>query len=149
MDKQDHEHDHDHEGHDHEDHGHDRHNHDHDNHEPVNGEVQVNLHEENAMIASGTLTLFGVDAEEISTKLANALAQVAKNVDEAGGMIGHLKATLAKTDIRMLSTTASETAVSVKLSPQSEVVVNIVLIVFMVDSDDLLKWGQGVMAALR
>jgi hypothetical protein len=77
------------------------------------------------------------------------LAVVAHKVDDAGGMIGHLKATIARTDIRMLSTTASETEVSVKLSPQSEVQVNIVLIVFMVDEDDLLIWANEVMEALQ
>lgn len=166
-----HEHKHDHEGHDHEhdedcdceEHGHsheghehDGHDHDHEGHEHehkhaalANGEVQVNLHEEGALIASGSLNLVGADAEAVSAKLAQALADVARKVDDAGGLIGHLKATLAKTEVRMLSTTATNTEVSVKLSPQSEVQVNLVLIAFMVDEAELLRWGQEAMASLQ
>ena len=77
------------------------------------------------------------------------MAEVAQKVDDAGGMIGHLKATLARTDIRMLSTTATNTEVSVKLSPQSEVLINLILIVFMVDENDLLAWAEEVMASLQ
>ncbi|MCL2632048.1 MAG: hypothetical protein FWD45_03015 [Coriobacteriia bacterium] len=141
-------HDHDHDGHDHSAHDHDHDGHDHD-HQLANGEVEVNLHEEGALIASGSLTLAGVNTEDISSRLAAAMTQVAVNVDNAGGMIGHLKATISSTSVRMLSTTASETEVSIRLSPQSQVLVNMVLIVFLVEQDDLLKWGQEVMAALQ
>ena len=141
------ENEHDHDEHDH-DHDHDEHDHDHE-HELANGEVEVNLHEEGAMIASGSLSIVGVEAEDISAKLADALSRVAHHVEDAGGMIGHLKATVASTSMRMLSHTDAHTEVSIKVSPQSEVVVNLVLIVFMVDQDDLLKWGQEVMTALQ
>lgn len=152
----DHEHDHDHKGHTHaedeecdcDDHEHDGHDHEHE-HKLANGEVEVNLHEEGALIASGSLTLVGAEVEDISTRLSVALATVAGQVDAAGGLIGHLKATITNSSVRMLSTTAAETEVSVKLSANSEVLVNVVLIVFMVDQDDLLKWGQQLMAALQ
>jgi len=148
------EHDHDHEGHDH---SHEHEGHDHDDHEGhghdhvvlANGEMQVNLHEEGAIIASGSLNLVGVDAEVISSRLAEGLAGVAQKTEDAGGLIGHLKATLARTDVRMLTTTAAETEVFVKLSPQSEVQVNLVLIVFMVEEAELLAWGQEVMDSLQ
>ncbi|MDR0459169.1 MAG: hypothetical protein LBG68_01720, partial [Coriobacteriales bacterium] len=116
---------------------------------PANGAIEVNLHEEGAMIASGSLSLMGVDAEEVSSKLALALAKVAHQVEDAGGMIGHLKATLSRNEIRMLSTTAVNTDVSVKISPQAEVFVNVVLIVFMVEHDDLQKWGEDLIASLQ
>jgi hypothetical protein len=160
----DHEHDHDHEehdghdhdGHDHSSHSHDDHDHDHDDHdhsehvrELANGEVEVNLHEEGALIASGTLGLSGVDVDDISARLANALANVAKNIEDAGGLIGHLKASVTESTVRMLSTTAVETEVSVLLSPQSGISINVILIAFMVEESDMLKWGQEVMASLQ
>jgi len=157
MSHDDHEHEeheeHEHSGHDHV-HDHDGHRHDHSDHdhehtELANGEVEVNLHEEGAIIASGSLSLSGVDSEDMTNRLAAALQQVAQNIDNAGGMIGHLKATISRTDVRMLSTTAAETEVSIKLSPSSEVVANVVLIAFMVEPDELLKWGQELMASLQ
>ena len=146
----DHEHDHDEHGHDHGDHDHD-HDHDHDEvaKELANGQVVVNLHEEGALITSGTLSLSGVDVDDISSRLAHALNNVARNIEEAGGLIGHLKASITESTVRMLSTTAVETEVSVLLSPQSGLVINVILIAFMVEESDMLKWGQDVMDSLQ
>jgi len=115
----------------------------------ANGAITINEHEEGALIASGMLSLMGADAETVSQKLAAALDNAAQLVDNAGGIIGHLKAIVAQVNTRMLSTTAAGGQVAVKVSPQSEVQVNLVMIVFLVEKSDLQNWAEQVMAALR
>ncbi|MDR0839111.1 MAG: hypothetical protein LBN99_05655 [Oscillospiraceae bacterium] len=150
MHEHEHEHEH-HHDHDH-DHEHEHHHHDHE-HDAVTSsapgviEVEVTEHEE-AIIASGALTLVCPDAEIVKTALGREIDKIALAVDNAGGIVGHVKASLISSTVDMLSATEPGVAAQIKRSPDAECAINLVAIVFAVEPDFAEKLVREALQAI-
>ncbi|MDR0862830.1 MAG: hypothetical protein LBN30_08690 [Oscillospiraceae bacterium] len=149
-DHDEHEHTHDHDEHEHHHHhDHDGHEHDHDHdeheHELIDGGVDeletvepgvvavtVTLHED-AIIVSGALVVYSEHPFDTRHLIADKLEEIADEVGEAGGVVGHVKASFVATSVDMLSVTAPKEAVQIKRSPELEIKIGVAAIVFSVE----------------
>jgi hypothetical protein len=134
------------------DHDHDGHSHDHDHahiHEDAIGVPRVELTEhEGALIASGVLRIYTTDLDAVRSALSEQMTAAAQQVEQAGGIIGHIKATLSSTNTEMLSITDVSQPIQDKTTEMLEASINLVLIVFAIDKDLLIAWTQEALDVL-
>lgn len=75
-----------------------------------------------------------------SIELKTALEELATQITESGGVIGHIKAAAEITSVEMFSVT--ETAVSHKRAEEQEITVQLAAIVFLVDPDEAKSYVE-------
>ena len=161
----DHDHHHHHEncgcGHDHDQHqhgencgcGHDHDHHHHDEncgceaHAARPGEITIghSFHDE-AIIVSGKVLLRG-SYENIKSVIKDQLEVISEFVSETGGIVGHIKAAASVSTVEMFSTTGD--AATVKTSPEQEITINMVAIVFAVAPEDIEKKVLNALEAIK
>ncbi|MDR2357736.1 MAG: hypothetical protein LBD92_06635 [Oscillospiraceae bacterium] len=144
-----HGHEHDHHGHEHDHHAHEHHHHHHDHEhggEAAAGEIRVErlLHDD-AIVVSGDMTITAAEYEPARAELDRQLSAVADAVTDAGGIIGHIKASASVTSVEMFSVTG-EDGVAAKKSPELMIAIHLAAIVFAVDQEFA---EQAVRAALE
>lgn len=125
-------HEHDHHDHDHEHEHH--HDHDHCSHDHNHEDIESHTHDE-SIIVSGKREIPG-ELETVKEKLTKELESLGEWIENQGGIIGHIKA-YANGGGKgyMLSNTYGE--VQCKETLKSDVHVNIAVIVFKVDIEEL------------
>lgn len=146
-----HDHDHDHHEHHHEhDHDHDHghgHEHEHDHGRTVDG-IHVEHHvQDEACVASGEMSISG-EYTKIREVIRTELESLAAKIGEAGGIVGHIKASAEVKQTEMFSVT--ETTAMIKTAPIQDVEVRMAAIVFAVEPElvetlvlDALKTVKG------
>ncbi|MDR1329658.1 MAG: hypothetical protein LBK23_08670 [Oscillospiraceae bacterium] len=136
-------HDHTH-GHTHEhnhDHEHDReHQHEHDAIDELEaiapGVAAVASGEhDGAIIISGALKISTEDPRYARHYVADCLERIAAEVDAAGGVVGHIKASFVATSADILSVTQPGESVRLARAPETEVKIGVAAIVFEIDAD--------------
>ena len=131
-------------GHEHEHHHH--HNedcgcgHDHDHHlghheeETLPGVIYTNVRlQDDAKVVSGRLLISG-NYDNIKDKLKEGLEEFAAAVNEKGGVVGHIKASVEVTTVDMFSVT--ESAAMIKRAPEQDMRIILAAIVFFVESEE-------------
>lgn len=107
--------------------------------------TEYHLHDE-ARVVSGRLTVtgeYGVVKEAVS----HALKRCAKAVTEAGGIVGHIKASCQVKTVEVFSVTESD--VSVKTAPQQEIRIILAAIVFLIDPEKAEELAHKALEAVR
>ncbi|NMA25408.1 MAG: hypothetical protein GX936_07060 [Clostridiales bacterium] len=107
--------------------------------------TEYHLHDE-ARVVSGRLTVtgeYGVVKEAVS----HALKLCAKAIIEAGGIVGHIKASCQVKTIEVFSVTESD--VSVKAAPQQEIRIILAAIVFLIDPEKAEELAHKALEAVR
>lgn len=141
----DHEHEHEHEHEHHHDHDHEHHHdHDHENIRYGYVAVELNRHDE-ALVVSGGLNIMG-QPEEVNSKLSGALEKAAARVNELGGIVGHIKASVDARKITMLSVTESE--VMEKSAPEAELRIIMTAIVFALPEEEAKALVENALGSL-
>lgn len=107
--------------------------------------VESHLHDE-ARVISGDVTLFA-DYNKLKTILSEQLEVLAKAVNERGGIVGHIKASVEVKLVEMFSVT--DVAVSVKTAPGQEIKINMASIVFVIDPDEAVKLVTAALEAVK
>ena len=103
------------------------------------------LHDE-ARVVSGRLTVtgeYGVVKEAVS----HAIKLCAKAIIEAGGIVGHIKASCQVKTVEVFSVTESD--VSVKTAPQQEIRIILAAIVFLIDPEKAEELAHKALEAVR
>ena len=103
------------------------------------------FHDE-AIIVSGAVTLFG-RYENVKEILKERLEAVSEFVSGQGGIVGHIKASASVTAVEMFSTTGE--AATVKTSPEQEIRINMVAIVFAIAPDEVEKKVLETLSAVK
>ncbi|MBQ8975254.1 MAG: hypothetical protein IJ072_05985 [Oscillospiraceae bacterium] len=138
-----HEHEHEHLHHHEHEHLHE-HDHDHENVRYGVVTVELNRHDE-ALVVSGAVNLMGQPGE-VNSKLSGALEKAAARVNELGGIVGHIKASVDARKITMLSVT--ETEVMEKSAPESELRIIMTAIVFALPEEDAKALVEDALGSL-
>ena len=101
------------------------------------GEITVGhtFHDE-AVIVSGAVLLYG-RYDDIRAALKERLEAVSDFVSGHGGIVGHIKASASVTTVEMFSTTGD--AAMIKKSPEQEIKINVVAIVFAIAPEEIDK----------
>ena len=101
------------------------------------GEITVGhtFHDE-AVIVSGAVLLYG-RYDDIRETLKERLEAVSDFVSGQGGIVGHIKASASVTTVEMFSTTGD--AAMIKKSPEQEIKINVVAIVFAIAPEEIDK----------
>lgn len=94
--------------------------------------VESHLHDE-ARVISGNVTLY-TDYDKLKAVLSEQLELLAKAVQECGGIVGHIKASVEIKRVEMFSVT--DVAVSVKAAPGQEIKINMASIVFLINPEE-------------
>jgi hypothetical protein len=128
----DHDHEHNHNEHDHDHHGHNHHEHNHDHDE----NISIDEHE-GALVASLSLSFTG-DFNEAERTLAAELELLARTIEERGGAVGHIKASLFGGGVvSTLSTTGTATGTAVSRGDNPRVRAEVVAIVLSLSAEEL------------
>jgi len=95
------------------------------------GDISIShrMHDE-AVVVSGSLTVRTGELDPCAV-IAEDLESAAHEVNERGGVIGHIKATAALTSTSMISITDKKAMV--KESPERKVLISLAAIMFMID----------------
>ncbi|MDR3239573.1 MAG: hypothetical protein LBT44_05750 [Clostridiales bacterium] len=154
-DHADHDHaDHDHANHDHADHSHCDHAHGyctHDHEHPrevaLDGAVYVDRSEQDqSQVVSAGMGLRG-DYEKIKPILHAELERMAAAIQEADGVVGHIKAAAETRSMDMFSVT--DRTASVKRANTQEIRINLAAIVFLIDPEKLENLVRHSLEALK
>ena len=154
----DHEHEHHHHhdegcgcGHEHEHHHHGEdcgcdHEHEHNHHheeETLPGVIYTNVRlQDDAKVVSGRLLISG-SYDDIKDKLKEGLEEFAAAVNEKGGVVGHIKASVEVTTVDMFSVT--ETAAMVKRAPEQNMRIILAAIVFFIEPEEAETLAKSVL----
>ena len=103
------------------------------------------FHDE-AIIVSGAVLLFGRYAN-IKEAIKERLEAVSEFVSAQGGIVGHIKASASVATVEMFSTTGD--AAMVKESPEQEIRINMVAIVFAVPPKEVEQKVFDALEAIR
>jgi hypothetical protein len=106
--------------------------------------TEYHLHDE-ARVVTGRLTVageYGVVKEAVS----NALKRCAKAVAEAGGIVGHIKASCQVKTVEVFSVTESD--VSVKTAPQQDIRIILAAIVFLIEPEKAEELARKALEAV-
>lgn len=145
----DHEHEHEHiHGHEHEhEHCHDHeHEHAHDHGKTIDG-IHVEHHvQDEACVASGEMDLSGVYAE-IQPRIKAELELLASKIGEAGGIVGHIKASAEVKQTEMFSVT--ETTAMIKTAPVQDMEIRMAAIVFAVEPEQVEALVLDALKAIK
>jgi hypothetical protein len=96
--------------------------------------VDCLLHDD-AVVASGALTVTADGYERVREAVRTQLERIAGSVVALGGVIGHVKASASTVSTEMFSVTDIDEGVSSKTSPELMITINIAAIVFAVEPD--------------
>lgn len=107
--------------------------------------VESHLHDE-ARVISGSLALF-TDYRKLRSVLSDQLELLAKAVQERGGIVGHVKASVEIKQIEMFSVT--DVDVSVKTAPGQEIHINMASIVFAIDAEEAAMLVTNALEAVK
>ncbi|MDR2421158.1 MAG: hypothetical protein LBD49_03515 [Oscillospiraceae bacterium] len=145
MREHDHSHGHEHHGHGQHEHEHEHEHHDHDHdHDDVLRELEsaepgvpavAAGEHDGAVIISGALKIRAEDPRSARHRTADGLERIAAEVDAAGGVVGHIKASFVATSYDMLSVTEAGKGVRLARSPETEVKIGVAAIVFKADAE--------------
>lgn len=89
--------------------------------------------QDDAAVISAKFTLTA-DYDTVDAVLKTGLEELAASISDKGGIIGHIKATAEINSVEMFSLTNTE--VSVRRSPEQDIVVRVAAIVFFIDLDE-------------
>lgn len=138
-------------GHEHEHHHHDEecgcgHEHEHHHHheeETLPGVIYTNVRlQDDAKVVSGRLLISG-SYDDIKDKLKEGLEEFAAAVNEKGGVVGHIKASVEVTTVDMFSVT--ETAAMVKRAPEQNMRIILAAIVFFIEPEEAETLAKSVL----
>ncbi|NLT13914.1 MAG: hypothetical protein GXY05_06180 [Clostridiales bacterium] len=107
--------------------------------------TEYHLHDE-ARVISGRLTVAGA-YDAVKKAVSHALEQYAEAVREAGGIVGHIKASCQVMTVEMFSVTESN--VSVKTAPQQEIRIILAAIVFRIEPEKAEELARKSLEAVR
>lgn len=94
--------------------------------------VEHHIHDE-ARVISGRLTVTG-SYDTVKKAVEAALERIAGEIQQSGGIIGHIKASCEVKTIDIFSVT--DTDVSVKSAPEQQIKISLAAIVFLIDPED-------------
>ena len=139
-------------GHEHEHHhhhdedcgcGHEHEHHHHHEEETLPGVIYTNVRlQDDAKVVSGRLLISG-SYDDIKDKLKEGLEEFAAAVNEKGGVVGHIKASVEVTTVDMFSVT--ETAAMVKRAPEQNMRIILAAIVFFIEPEEAEALAKSVL----
>jgi hypothetical protein len=104
-------------------------------------------HDNEAIVVSGSIELSCSNSESLRHALELKLQDIAHNIREQNGIIGHIKALYNSTTTDMFSITDVDLAV--KRSPGETVAIHLVAIVFLVDEESVTQLVNDALSALK
>ena len=107
--------------------------------------IERNMHDE-AVVVSGSLELANVSGS-LNELIARELETAAGEINDSGGIIGHIKAAVTATSTDMISVT--EEKAMVKTSPLRAARITLTVIVFLIDPAQAESIARKTLAAIR
>ena len=98
--------------------------------------------QDDAKVVSGRLLISG-SYDDIKDKLKEGLEEFAAAVNEKGGVVGHIKASVEVTTVDMFSVT--ETAAMVKRAPEQNMRIILAAIVFFIEPEEAEALAKSVL----
>jgi hypothetical protein len=110
--------------------------------------IESHFHEEHegAIVVSGEMTLHCARVDSIHQALAQAFEQCSADIAAQGGIIGHIKASVASSDVAIFSLTDTKANIT-KLS-EKEVTIHLVGIVFSLTQSQGEAIIQSILEAI-
>jgi hypothetical protein len=135
--------------------GHEHHEHEHGeshNHarEREFGVVSVEAYtHDGAIVVSAELALAAGDADAVRVALGHQIELIARELEDLGGIIGHIKAAVRATETEALSCTDARGGVVATRAPGVELDIGLVAIVFAAGQDETEALVRAALEAVR
>jgi len=107
--------------------------------------IERQIHDE-AIVVSASLTLKS-DVADLNARIAEGLESAAREVNEQGGIVGHIKASVSTTSSCMISVT--DESAMIKDSPLRRAQISLASILFLIDPEDAENIVRKALSGIR